>query len=549
MNYKLSPDHNGLSKALDIIEEKLNYYKLDRKDISKSMLASEEVMNALLEHSEKAEYIYLSVRRVLDEISIEISVPGKEFPFEKSLNIGATVSAEDVGYETERAIRSTILKSFVDDLKYRYRAGMNTVRISVIKSKKAMLYKTLGAMVLAVILGILFKNFMPEAVYLPINDHILVPIKTMFMNALKMIVAPVVFFSIVSCIGQFSDLSEMGKIGGKTIALYLFTTLIATLVGTGAFFLLHSFAIDASVFAVSGTSAAAQTIQVSIQDMIVNIVPDNFFKPFLEAEMMQLIFLAVLCGVAVGMIGKYSRMLSDLFTACNELFLKITTLIIKFMPLAAFCSILSMILKTGTDVLVSILGILVIFIVAIVSMMGIYCLLILIFARLNPMPFCKKYAPTMAQVFSMGSSNASLPINMEACKKLGISQKVYSLSLPLGATINMDGTCIYLSVFAFSLAKICGVAIPPAAILSVVIAIIVLSVGAPGIPGAGLVCLSVLLAQLNVPIEAVTLVMGIDPLLGMVRSMSNCLGDVAISTIVAKQEEILDLEKYKNVSV
>ena len=546
MNYKLSPDHDGLSKALDIIEEKLNYYKLNRKDIAKSMLASEEVMNALLEHSEKAEYIYLSVRRVLDEISIEISVPGKEFPFEKALHIGAAVSAEDVGYETERAIRSTILKSFVDDLKYRYRAGMNTVRISVIKSKKAMLYKTLGAMLLAVILGILFKSFMSEAIYLPINDNILVPIKTMFMNALKMIVAPVVFFSIVSCIGQFSDLSEMGKIGGKTIAMYFLTTIIATALGTGAFYLLHTVAIDASVFEAAGNTVTTQTIQISVKDMIVNIVPDNFFKPFLEAEMMQLIFLAVLCGVAVGMIGKYSRMLSDLFTACNELFLKITTLIIKFMPLAAFCSILSMILKTGTDVLASILGILCIFVVAIGAMMGVYCLLILVFARLTPIPFCKKYASTMAQVFSMGSSNAALPINMEACKKLGISQKVYSLSLPLGATMNMDGTCIYLSVFAFSLAKICGVAIPPAALISVVISIIVLSVGAPGIPGAGLVCLSVLLAQLNVPIEAVALVMGIDPLIGMVRCMSNCLGDVAISTVVAKQEEILDVEKYKN---
>ena len=152
----------------------------------------------------------------------------------------------------------------------------------------------------------------------------------------------------------------------------------------------------------------------------------------------------------------------------------------------------------------------------------------------------------MAQVFSMGSSNASLPINIEACKKLGISQKVYSLSLPLGATINMDGTCIFLSVFAFSLARLCGVTIPPAAVLSVLISIIILSVGAPGIPGSGLVCLSVLLAQLNVPIEAVTLVMGIDSLMGMIRCTSNCLGDVAISMVVAKQEGILDIDMYKS---
>lgn len=545
MNYKLSPDYSGLSQALDIIEEKLQRYKLKRKEITKNMLAAEEVMNALLEHSEAAKCMYLSVRRFLDEISIEITVSGKEFDFEKGINLGAKLDTEDIGPETERTIRSLILKSFVDDLKYRHRNGVNTVRISVLKSKKAMLYKTLGAMFLAVIVGVIFKNFAPESLYLHMNDNILAPIKTMFMNALKMVVAPVVFFSIVSCIGQFSDLSEMGKIGGKTIVYYLLTTVFATGVGTAAFYMFQPGAVGSFVLDGATNSVETQTVDISIKDMIVNIVPGNFFKPFIEADMLQLIFLAVLCGVAVGMIGTYSRVLTDLFTACNELFLKITVLIIKLMPVAAFCSILSMILKTGTEALVSIIGIVTVFIVAIVCMMIIYSLLMLLFARLNPIPFFKKYAPTMAQVFSMGSSNASLPVNMEACKKLGVSPKVYSLSLPLGATINMDGTCVYLSVFALSLARICGITIPPAALMSVLISIIVLSVGAPGIPGSGLVCLSVLLAQLNVPIEAVALVMGIDPLIGMMRTMSNCLGDVAISLTVAKQEGILDMNTYK----
>lgn len=545
MNYKLSPDYSGLSQALDIIEEKLQRYKLKRKEITKNMLAAEEVMNALLEHSEAAKCMYLSVRRFLDEISIEITVSGKEFDFEKGINLGAKLDTEDIGPETERTIRSLILKSFVDDLKYRHRNGVNTVRISVLKSKKAMLYKTLGAMFLAVIVGVIFKNFAPESLYLHMNDNILTPIKTMFMNALKMVVAPVVFFSIVSCIGQFSDLSEMGKIGGKTIVYYLLTTVFATGVGTAAFYMFQPGAVGSFVLDGATNSVETQTVDISIKDMIVNIVPGNFFKPFIEADMLQLIFLAVLCGVAVGMIGTYSRVLTELFTACNELFLKITVLIIKLMPVAAFCSILSMILKTGTEALVSIIGIVTVFIVAIVCMMIIYSLLMLLFARLNPIPFFKKYAPTMAQVFSMGSSNASLPVNMEACKKLGVSPKVYSLSLPLGATINMDGTCVYLSVFALSLARICGITIPPAALMSVLISIIVLSVGAPGIPGSGLVCLSVLLAQLNVPIEAVALVMGIDPLIGMMRTMSNCLGDVTISLTVAKQEGILDMNTYK----
>ena len=544
MSYKLSPDVFGLGQALDIIEEKLQKYKLSRKEIAKSILAAEEVVKALLEHGESASYLYLSVRRILDEISIEIAVEGREFSFEKEIDLGEKLDAEDIGPDTERTIRSMILKSLLGDLKYRHRAGMNTVRISVQKSKRIMLYRTLGAMFLAVIVGVLLKGFVSEALYLPLNDHLLVPVKTMFMNALKMVVAPVVFFSIVSCIGQFSDLSEMGKIGGKTIAFYLVTTFLSTAIGTGAFYLFQPGAFGSFV-ADGGGIMETQTVDISIKDMIVNIVPSNFFKPFLEADMLQLIFLAVLCGVAVGMIGKYSRLLSSLFTACNELFLKITVLIIKLMPLAAFCSILSMILKTGTEALISILGIFGVFLVAIAGMMICYCLLMLLFAGLNPIPFCRKYAPTMAQVFSMGSSNASLPVNMDVCRKMGVSPKVYSLSLPLGATINMDGTCIYLSVFALALAKICGVAIPPAALLSVLISIIVLSLGAPGIPGSGLVCLSVLLAQLNVPIEAVALVMGIDPLIGMLRCMSNCLGDVAVSMIVAKQEGILDLEVYK----
>lgn len=546
MKCKLAADYNGLGEALKVIKEKLNYYKIDSRDIEKNLLASEEIMHVLLDHSEKAEHIYLSVRRVFDEVSIEISVPGKEIHPEKEIDPGKSICIDDIGPNTERIIRSMILKSFKSNLKYRYRDGMNTVRISAIRFKRAMLYITLGVMLLAIVLGFLGKSFVPQSICLSVNDNILIPVKLMYMDALKLIVAPVVFFSIISCIGQLSDLSEIGKIGGKTITLYGFTTIIATLLGTGMFYLFQPGVFGSLVFESTETVIETQTINTSFKDIIVNIVPDNFIKPFLESNMLQLIFLAVLCGIAVGMIGKYSRILNDLFTACNELFLKITSLIIKFLPLAVFCGILSMILKTGTDSLISILGIAGVFIVSIVLMMFVCCVLILLFTRLNPVHFIKKYAPTMMQVFSISSSNASLPLNFEACKKLGISQKVYSLSLPLGATINMNGTCIYLSIFSLALAKLCGIEISSIALISVWISIIVLSVGAPGIPGSGMVCLSVLLAQLNVPLEAVALVMGIDPIMGMIRCTGNCLGDVAISTIVAKQEGILDIDTYRS---
>ena len=151
----------------------------------------------------------------------------------------------------------------------------------------------------------------------------------------------------------------------------------------------------------------------------------------------------------------------------------------------------------------------------------------------------------MVQVFSMASSNASISVNMEACeKKLGISRRVFSLSIPLGATLNMDGTCIHLAVFALALAKVYGVPIGGGMLLSMIVSIIVLSMGAPGIPGSGLICLSVLLTQMNIPVEAISLVMGIDSLIGMFRCMSNCLGDVAVTSIVAKSQGQMDMEVY-----
>ena len=144
----------------------------------------------------------------------------------------------------------------------------------------------------------------------------------------------------------------------------------------------------------------------------------------------------------------------------------------------------------------------------------------------------------------MASSNASIPINMEACKNLGIDKKIYSLTIPLGATLNMDGTCVHLAVFALALANSYDVPVSGAALAAMIVSIIVLSMGAPGIPGSGLICLSVLLAQMNVPVEAIGLVMGIDALVGMFRTVGNCLGDVAVSVLVAKSEHVLDMNTY-----
>ena len=291
-----------------------------------------------------------------------------------------------------------------------------------------------------VVTGLVLPAIAGPSVCGALDSWILVPLKTVYMNALRMVVAPVVFFSIVSSISGFSNLSELGKVGGRAMMLYLFTTMIAVCVGIGAFCL---------------------------------------FRPG---------------GTILSLVGMFGTFL---FGLC--------------------CMVL------------------------------IYCLLMAVLGHMSPLPFLRKYFPTMLQVFSMASSNAAIPLNMEFCrKKMEISGRVYNLTIPLGATLNMDGNCIQMAVFSLALAKGCGVDVPAGALVALAFTIIMLSMGAPGMPGAGVICLSVLLEQLHVPTEAVSLVMGIGPTIGMFLCMSNCLGDMVVTTIVAKQAGLMDMKVYRN---
>jgi Na+/H+-dicarboxylate symporter len=482
----------------------------------------------------------------LGTVTMEFSSEGEEYSLTEVAD-GADAFADATTDNVQEMLRNIMLASFADDLKYRHKSGFNQIRLTVVRSKQAFLYQTMGTMLLGIMVGLLLSSFAPGELNSLLDENLLVPIKTMYMNALKTVVAPVVFFSIVSCIVRFSDLSELGRLGGRVLAMFLATTCAAVAIGVGSFFLFQpGQPIGVGQAVADATSITSQKMDVSLKDMIVNVVPTNFLKAFLDSDMLQLIFLAVLCGVAAGLIGKYSEMVKSIFEAFNELFLKVTTLIIKVMPLAVFCSICSMMLTMGMDTIRSVLGIFGTFLFGLAALVLLYCLMLLVLGRLNPAPFLRKYAPVMLQVFSMASSNASIPLNMEACDKLGIDKKVYSLAIPLGATLNMDGTCVHLAVFALALAKAYGVQVSSAALAGLVVSIIVLSMGAPGIPGSGLICLSVLLAQIGVPVEAIGLVMGMDALVGMFRTVGNCLGDVVASTLVAKAEHALDTDAYSS---
>lgn len=537
---------NPIGVAAQFVEKCLKEYGLDNKAAMKGTLIAEEAIASMVAHASDKGAIKVNVKKILGSITVELSAPGSYYDLSKEM-ANANIDADaDSSEDALAVIRNILLRTLADDLKYNYKNGYNYIQIVIEKSKKKFLYFTLASLIVGAVLGLLLSMFAPKAVSTVIDGYIFSPVKIMYLNALKIIVAPVVFFSIVTSLSGFTDLSELGKIGGRTLYMYMFTTIIAVIVGIISFFILKpgGEGLTALMSNAAETTNAMKT-NVSFLNMIIDIVPSNFLWPFLNNTMPQLIFIAVLCGISVGLIGKYSEILKSLFEALNELFKVIMGMIIKFMPIAVFCSTASMMISLGIDMLLSILGMFGTFIFGILCMLIVYCLLMLIIGKLNPIHFIRKYSPYMLQIFSLASSNAAIPLNMEACgEKLGVNGKVYNLSIPLGATINMDGMCIQLMVFALAIANAYGVQITGSNLLMLAFTVIILTVGAPGMPGAGIICLTVLLEQLNIPTEVVSLFMGIGPLLGMFLCMCNCTGDAVVTTIVAKSVGELNIDQY-----
>ena len=531
-----------MSDVMTFISKSLKDMSVDKKLIQKAELISEEIIADLLKHAPANTDLNIQVKRSFGEASVNLSMKGEEFsPYsdEDDLN-------EDSGIG---AIRSVLLRSFGENFKYSNKNHVNNVRIVAGQSEKKMNNSAIYALFLGLVFGFIAKFLFPESVNTALCSYILEPIKTIFMNAIRIIIAPVVFFSIVSCFSQFTNLSEVGKIGSRVISMYLLTTVIAVILGISIFYIVQpgefGFALS------SGTST--QTVNVdtsvdtSIMSTLLNIVPSNFLTPFLESDTLQLIFLAMLCGIAVGMVGKYSSMLKELFDALNTLFLTITTLITRFIPLAAFVSISLLVIRLGGNSLLSILSVTLTHTGAILCMMCIYGILILIIGRLNPLKFFKNDKEGIFTSLTLSSSSAAMPTNMRVCtEKLGVSPKVANFSIPLGATINMDGVCIYLTVIGLFLAKAYGITIDLPSLISLTFTIIMLSLGAPGVPGCAFICLSVVAESLNIPIEALSLIIAINPILDMTDTMSNTTGDMAAAVIVAKKEGLLDLEKYNS---
>lgn len=400
------------------------------------------------------------------------------------------------------------------------------------KNKLSLAGQIFIALILAVIAGLLMQNNADFA-----NDYIK-PFGTIFLNLIKFIVCPIVLFSIMAGVVSMKDIKKVGAIGGMTVAYYLVTTAFAITIGL-VFGNIFKGAFPALSTTDLSYEAAAPT---SFMDTIVNIFPSNFVKPLLDANMLQVIVMALLLGFAVILIADVApdaneRIINDINDLSN-VFMRVMEMILKLSPIGVFCLLCPVIAKNGPMILGSLaMVLLTAYICYVVHAVLVYSLTVKCIAKISPIQFFKKMAPAMMFAFSSASSVGTLPLNMECVTNLGASREVSSFVLPLGATINMDGTAIYQGVCAIFIAACYGINLSMSQMLTIVLTATLASIGTAGVPGAGMVMLAMVLQSVGLPVEGIALVAGVDRIFDMGRTVLNITGDASCAVCISRIHE------------
>ncbi len=396
------------------------------------------------------------------------------------------------------------------------------------KKKLALSTQIFIALVLAIIAGIALTGNPDFA------KSYIKPFGTIFLNLIKWIVCPLVFFSIMSGIVSLRDVKKIGAIGGTTVLYYLCTTAFAVTFGLLFANLLKG------LFPVLSTSELTYTpsaTSVNFMDTLVGMFPSNFLAPFVEGNMLQIIVSALIIGFALVLIGHRFNMEFRAVEICNDICMKAMELILKLSPVGVFCLLCPVVAENGPAVLGSLaMVLLVAYLCYIIHMAVTYSVSVRTLGSLSPVRFFKGMMPAMMMAFSSASSVGTLPLNMDCSEKLGADREVASFVLPLGATINMDGTAIYQGVCAIFIATCFGINLSFSQMLTIVLTATLASIGTAGVPGAGMVMLAMVLQSVGLPVEGIALVAGIDRIFDMGRTVVNITGDASCAIVVSRME-------------
>ena len=416
------------------------------------------------------------------------------------------------------------------------------------KKKLGLSTKIFISLLLGAVFGFFINIFLPSGI---LKDDILINgvlyiVGNGFIRLMQMLVIPLVMCSLVCGTMSIGDTKTLGKVGVKTLVFYLFTTAVAiTLALLFALFIKPG--VGLNIATVESTDVAIQE-NISLADTLLNIIPKNIIHSMANGDMLPIIVFSVFIGLMLARLGKKARTVANFFSEFNAVMMEMTVTVMGAAPIGVFCMIAKTFATIGFEAFLPMLKYMgCVLFVLVLQGFGVYQLLLFLFTGLNPIHFIKKFFPVMQFAFSTSTSNACIPLSIDTLKeKLGVSRRISSFTVPLGATINMDGTAIMQGVAVVFIAEAYDITLTPTMLATVILTATLASVGTAGVPGVGLITLAMVLTSVGLPTEGIALIMGIDRILDMTRTAINVTGDAICTTVVAHQEGLVDKDTFNS---
>ncbi len=418
--------------------------------------------------------------------------------------------------------------------------------MSEVKEKKkiGLTTKIFIALIAGAIVGIALNMFASDVdiVQNVLVNGIFYVVGQGFIRLMQMLVVPLVFCSLICGATAIGDSKTLGKVGVKIIGFYILTTMLAVAVAVSIGLLIKP-GIGLDMSQVQSAEVSTSTTEpVSFAETLLNIIPKNPFSSLANGEMLQVIVFALIIGVILAKLQDKTQLVTNFFQQGNDIMMEMTMMVMNLAPIGVFCLIAKTFAGLGFSAMVPMFKYMGAVLLALfIQCCGVYQILLALLTRLNPLRFLKKFSPVMGFAFSTATSNATIPMNIDTLEeKIGVNRRISSFTIPLGATINMDGTSIMQGVAVVFVAQAFGIQLTPADYLTVIATATLASIGTAGVPSVGLVTLAMVFDSVGLPVAGIGLIMGIDRILDMARTAVNITGDAVCTTIVAHQDGALD---------
>ncbi|MEE1188105.1 MAG: dicarboxylate/amino acid:cation symporter [Acutalibacteraceae bacterium] len=518
------------------LEAYLKEHNTDAKDIQTALLLLEEISVRFLEQSPETP-VQVRVRNRFGSISVTLSNAAEDF--------NPISEIKDWGTESETYFRTLIFRANAEKLDYARQNGRNVVNIKARKPKNRMMVLALLMLVAGVVLGLVMVHTMGTESASLFDYEVFETISAMFFNALGMLIIPMIFCSVVTTIAGLSSLSDTGRLGGKALRTYMTTTAMAILVGFGAAYLFLPRKLPDAVMKIA-EGHTTESVEILGRDMLIGLIPKDILAPIQNANIMQVMLLAVFVGMALGVLGEKIQVLNRLIEDLTNLFQTLVNMVAAFMPLVTLAATASLMIHIGLPVL-PLLGRLILTEIIAVGVMWLIYSIQLGIRGISPVPFWRALPGYFRKSGLPNYSGAYLPYSMELCtRQFGVSPRVTSFTTSLGATINMDGACVHFVLCSVLFARLYNVELDANMIATIAIAVFILSMGDSAVQNSSLISMTSILTMMGVPTSALGLILGVDAVLDMFRCGSNIIGDLSATLTIGKSEGEMDVEKYRS---